>query len=162
MRLVGPDSYVITFSRKQFKVLASDGSNVFRGMASGRGAKLYVFSSNGHPIYVGVTIQKIRNRLRYGWQAQGRGGYYGYAFRKHLAQAALDIWYLEPRRGINSKVDLETIEAELVFLIRKRGQWPMFQTEIHFHQSDKEHRNLAAEVLRHYDRVPTPRQSRRR
>lgn len=31
----------------------------------------------------------------------------------------------------NPEVDLETIEAEVVFLIRSAGQWPSDQTEIH-------------------------------
>jgi hypothetical protein len=35
------------------------------------------------------------------------------------------------------------VEAEIVFAIRCGGQWPPFQTGIHFHPSDEVHRPLA-------------------
>jgi hypothetical protein len=44
--------------------------------------------------------------------------------------------------------ELETVEAEVVFLIRCAGQWPRGQTEIHFHPSEKEHRDLAAKIVK--------------
>lgn len=38
-----------------------------------------------------------------------------------------------------------------MFLIRQRtGQWPRFQTEIHFHPSTEDHREAAQSVLDHY------------
>ena len=43
------------------------------------------------------------------------------------------------------------MEAEVVFLIRQlSGQWPPFQTEIHFHPSTEDHREAARAVLEHY------------
>jgi hypothetical protein len=46
--------------------------------------------------------------------------------------------------------DIETVEAEVVYLIRAAGQWPAFQTEIHFHPSSPRHRELAEEIMSHY------------
>lgn len=55
--------------------------------------------------------------------------------------------------GLN---DLETVEAEVVFLIRQEyGQWPEHQTEIHFHRSSAEHRKLARMVVAYYAQLPT-------
>jgi hypothetical protein len=41
-----------------------------------------------------------------------------------------------------------TIEAEVVYLIRQAGQWPLFQTEIHFHESSEERINGKLSALR--------------
>ena len=46
--------------------------------------------------------------------------------------------------------DIETVEAEVVYLIRSAGQWPEFQTEIHFHPSTPVHRKVAEEIMQHY------------
>ena len=58
----------------------------------------------------------------------------------------LHIWYLD---GEDTKpADLETIEAEVVFLYRQEsGQWPQEQTEIHFHPSSNIHRHCARQVV---------------
>ncbi len=58
------------------------------------------------------------------------------------------IWYDE--KGSDSD-DIEAIEAELVFNIRKHyKQWPKFQTEIHFHQSSKQHVKVAEKIFDNY------------
>jgi hypothetical protein len=46
--------------------------------------------------------------------------------------------------------DIETVEAEVVYLIRAAGQWPAFQTEIHFYPSSARHREVAAQIMSHY------------
>ncbi|WP_305809178.1 hypothetical protein, partial [Staphylococcus epidermidis] len=51
----------------------------------------------------------------------------------------------------DSCLDIETIEAEVVYLIRQAGQWPRFQTEIHFHPSGDEHRQWALTIAETYD-----------
>ena len=150
MKLHGPDRFALTFNARQFQVLAPGGGSKFRGRASNREAKLYVFSFEGAPIYVGVTKQPMRARLRLGWNARGESGYHGYAFRRTLKNADLDVWYFEGRHNVDPLLDVETIEAEIVFLIRSLGQWPRFQTEIHFHASEPLHRELAGNVLHHY------------
>jgi len=38
-----------------------------------------------------------------------------------------------------------------MYLIRQEsGQWPEYQTEIHFHQSTSLHRAIARSILNHY------------
>jgi hypothetical protein len=58
----------------------------------------------------------------------------------------LDVWYLE---GDNAtRRDLETVEAEVVFLCREQsGQWPIGQTEIHFHPSKSRHKEYATRIF---------------
>jgi hypothetical protein len=150
MRLLGPDRFALTFDARQFEVRSPDGGTKVRGRAARRGPKLYIFSVDEEPIYVGATKQPIRARLRLGWSAQGESGYHGYALRRTLRRADLAVWYFERGTASDPLIDVETIEAEIVFLIRSKGQWPKFQTEIHFHPSQAAHRDLAAKVLRHY------------
>jgi hypothetical protein len=64
--------------------------------------------------------------------------------------ADVDVWCdLEPTND-DPKHDVETMEAEVVFLIRQAGQWPASQTEIHFHQSTSAHRTVAATMVQRY------------
>ena len=117
------------------------------GKAAARIPKLYVISQNGSPIYIGITKQGIRNRLRFGLKATGKGGYYGYAWKKSKKIAQLDLWYPNNAKKCDSTY-LETIEAEVVFLIReKMKQWPKHQTEIHFHKSTIGQRKQALKVF---------------
>src|SRR5207248_1938012 len=126
------------------------GTPRFSGSSTSHRPKLYVVSIAETPIYVGVTKQPVRSRLRLGWNANGRGGYHGYAWRRELSQAFLDVWCHNDPHTVNPLIDMETVEAEVVFLIRSAGQWPQYQTEIHFHQSKPEHRNVAKTILKRY------------
>ena len=63
--------------------------------------------------------------------------------------AFLDVWCHEDSTQRDC-LDVETVEAEVVFLIRSAGQWPEFQTEIHFHRSEPIHREIAARIISHY------------
>jgi hypothetical protein len=150
VRVVGPQTYQLTFDAKAFEVRCSLGTDKFSGFSTSKLPKLYVVSINRRPVYVGVTRRPIRARLRGGWRADGRTGYYGYAFRHKLVSAQLDIWCHENAAGPKLNLDLETVEAEVVYHIRQAGQWPLFQTEIHFRPSKAEHRRLAQHVLSHY------------
>jgi hypothetical protein len=111
--------------------------------------KLYIASIDNKPIYVGITKQRIRNRLRFGWKAKGDAGYYGYAWRHGHTTAVLDVWCHINAMERNER-DIETVEAEVVYLIRAAGQWPAFQTEIHFYPSSPRHREVAADIMSHY------------
>jgi hypothetical protein len=71
-----------------------------------------------------------------------------------LTNASLFVWYADADEGPASQRVLETIEAEIVFAIRQSGQWPAFQTEIHFYPSTKAHRRLAASVLDSISKAP--------
>jgi hypothetical protein len=89
----------------------------------------------------------MANRLRFGLRADGKGGYYGYPWRGQT-DLDLDIWYLDDAPPTKAAKELECIEAEVVFLTRQKlDQWPKFQTEIHFHASEKFHRDAAARIF---------------
>lgn len=147
MKVIGPDRYKLSFNPKRFTVSCSNGATKFSGLATSRLPKLYVVAVNEWPIYVGTTKQSMRSRLRLGWNAKGDAGYYGYDWRHKFKEATLDIWGFE---GAPDEDFIETIEAEVVFLIRCSGQWPPGQTEIHFHQSETVHRDIAATIMRRY------------
>jgi hypothetical protein len=149
MQILGPDRYQLTFTPEAFKVLCPKGTDKFSGTATSDLPKLYIASINDNPIYVGITKQSIRNRLRLGWNAKGESGYHGYAWRRGNSSANLDVWCHIDAIDRNER-DIETVEAEVVYLIRSAGQWPEFQTEIHFYPSTPHHREVAAEIMAHY------------
>lgn len=99
MRISGPERYTLNFDSHNFSVTCAKGTNKFSGIAISRFPKLYVVSIAEKPIYVGVTKQPIRNRLRFGWSATGAGGYYGYAWRHKHTAANLDIWCHQDPKG---------------------------------------------------------------
>jgi hypothetical protein len=150
MKVIGPDRYRLSFDAKTFTVSCPKGGGTFSGLATWKRPKLYIVSVDQWPIYVGVTKQPMRNRLRFGWNATGASGYYGYAWRHEFKEADLDVWSHHDAPPDNSLVDIETIEAEVVFLMRCAGQWPLFQTEIHFHPSEPVHRGIAATMIARY------------
>jgi hypothetical protein len=150
MKISGPDRYQLSFDATSFKVLCQKGTHKFSGLATSSKPKLYIASADGWPIYVGITKQSIRNRLRFGWNADGAGGYHGYAFRKELSDALLDVWCHDDAPADDRCLDMETVEAEVVFLVRSAGQWPKYQTEIHFHPSTEEHRRVAGSIMSRY------------
>ena len=148
MKLTGPDKYRLSITKlTAYTVSNAAGGNTFKGRAASKVPKLYVVSNNGIPVYVGITKQSMCNRLRMGFQASGESGYHGYAWRRHLKSVDLDIWYDEDDVERKMK-DVEAVEAELVYLIRKNlDQWPKYQTEIHFHQSTPAHRKQAKAIF---------------
>ena len=151
MKLDGPDRYYLAVPKGRFSIKAALGDHRFSHRASGRSPKLYVVHDHDHPIYVGVTKQPMADRLRLGWSADGEHGYHGYAWRHAFKSVGLDIWYQTLAASRGQMVDLETVEAEAVYLLRGRyGQWPAYQTEIHFHPSTSSHRKVARYVLELY------------
>jgi hypothetical protein len=92
MFVTGPERYKLTFDATAFVVTCARGTSTFSGIATSKKRKLYIASVDEKPIYVGVTKQSIRNRLRFGWNAAGKGGYHGYAWRHRLTEAFLDVW----------------------------------------------------------------------
>lgn len=118
-------------------------------MATNKLPKLYIVSIGGEPVYVGITKRSISGRLRGGWNATGETGYYGYRWRHGNESAVLSVWCHMDAPDRNER-DIETVEAEVVFLIRSAGQWPEHQTEIHFHPSTDVHRKIAAGIMSHF------------
>jgi len=160
MNLAGPERYDLTFDTEKDNrcvVRCSNGTPRFSGLAAKKVAKLYIISRENWPLYVGMTVQKMGTRLKLGFTAKGKGGYHGYAWRRSFRNATLDVWCPVSSIGLLTPRDAETIESEIVFLIRQSGQWPLFQTEIHFHESNADHRRVAAEIMRNYEPVPSRR-----
>lgn len=151
----GPERYTLSYTPTDFKACCALGRTTFSGIANSNKPKLYIASVDNTPIYVGITKQPIRQRLRHGWKANGQSGYHGYAWRHSGTSAVLDIW--EHTNAVNrNERDIETIEAEIVYRLRHTtGQWPQFQTEIHFYPSNEEHRRIAEGIVGHYSRVRT-------
>lgn len=145
MKLVGPETYRLACTANTFAVTCEGGTPKFSKTACSRIPKLYALSVERTPIYIGITKQPIRSRLRYGFSADGRTGYYGYSWRHKIAEATLSVWFQEDAHD-GSTTEIETVEAEVVFLARCAGQWPLYQTEIHFHQSNEMHRSIAAGI----------------
>jgi len=134
-----------------FVITDPQGGPNFRGMAAAPGPKLYIVSGAEEiPLYIGATIQKMRTRLRQGWNATGATGYYGYPWRSATEPLNLDIFYLLDCPHEKWTRELETIEAEVAFLVREAGQWPVGQTEIHFFPSDDWHRRAASDIAKTY------------
>ena len=150
MKISGPERYKLAITPAAFTTTCAKGTPRFSGIACSRKPKLYIASVDEKPIYVGVTKQMLRTRLRFGWKAKGESGYYGYAWRHKFSAAHLDVWCHEDAPTEKQSLDIETVEAEVVFLIRQAGQWPLYQTEIHFHPSLPVHRNVAASIASHY------------
>lgn len=101
--------------------------------------KIYLVRDKLSVVYVGVTSQSIATRLRYGLSPKGKNGYHGYKW-KHLNKVDLFIFCFNKR----NTEEIETIEAEIVYLIRNRTEsWPKYQTEIHFHNLTKKEKKAA-------------------
>ncbi len=149
MRIEGPEIYKLTLTPTAFTVLCAKGTDKFSGLARNDLPKLYIVSISGKPMYVGYTKRDVRSRLRDGWNATGQHGYHGYSWRHGSDNAVLSVWCHMDAVERN-EIDIETVEAEVVFLIRSAGQWPEFQTEIHFHPSTPVHRKVAADIMSHY------------
>jgi hypothetical protein len=108
-----------------------------------RGNKIYLVGKNGRIHYVGATKQPMATRLRNGVQPNRRTGYHGYQWLKENGSHCLITWMLDNTQNT------ETIEAEIVYLFRKYyGQWPKYQTEIHFHQSKRKEREAAKKIFK--------------
>ncbi|RWP57495.1 MAG: hypothetical protein E5V60_01540 [Mesorhizobium sp.] len=149
MKIVGPERYDLSYTPESFSV-----SERFSGIAKSSIPKLYIASIDGRPIYVGITKQGMQKRLAYGWKAAGRSGYYGYAWRRQGVAAVLDVWGHVDAVDRNVR-EIETVEAEVVYLVRLiTGEWPGFQTEIHFYPSTNKHRRIAETIIGHYGLKP--------
>ncbi len=114
----------------------------------GDGYKIYIIKDKNNIIYVGMTKQSIGTRFRgsfyaYNNQKENKklNGYSGYKWIEDYMEnkKKLDLYIFslpeynnEPE---NIKEFIEAIEAEIVYKIRssKKGQWPIYQHEIHFH-----------------------------
>jgi len=151
MKFAKPERYQVTCLEREFVIADPEGGRNFRGAAATPGPKLYILSgSEMIPLYIGATKQRMRTRLRQGWNATGATGYYGYQWRRATEPLNLDIFCLLDCRSESWTRELETVEAEVAFLVRAAGQWPVGQTEIHFFPSGDWHREAASEIAKNY------------
>jgi hypothetical protein len=95
---------------------------------------------------VGITSQSMSTRLRIGFKADGKTGYWGYKWKNELTNAELYIWSFPSK----DKEYIEAIEGELVYYLREQtGKWPKHQMEIHFHPDvTKEQSDIAKTLLK--------------
>lgn len=106
-------------------------------------AKIYILVDGKNILYIGTTTSSIKNRLRSGLKADGLNGYHGYKW-KGQKNVGLFVWCFEDL----NKVQIENIEAELAFIVRKTtGKWPLYQNEIHFNNDYSTTGNLIATKL---------------
>jgi len=154
LKLEGPYTYQVSVDGDDsYSVLSAEGRRTFLAPVTTRGPKLYVFSHSSSLIYIGQTVQGMSARMRLGFKADGTGGYWGYRWRKELAEASLHIWVLNECPEEEEFYALECIESEVVYLYRSEfNQWPKFQTEIHFHESEGNHRALAREIFNGFNK----------
>lgn len=140
------NSYLIEIAGSAYQCVRANGrqhQGFLSPDTSGKLPKLYVVKHGTDVCYVGITKQDIRNRLRFGFTAQGQNGYHGYKW-KDLKTVELLIWPF-PDNEIGY---VEAIEGELVFLVRERtGRWPLHQMEIHFHPAASDSQKMAAEEI---------------
>ena len=149
MRLDKPHQFEITVvGEDAYAVKCVRGRDCFHAPVTTRSPKLYVFAHGDRLLYIGQTVQGMAARMRLGFQADGTGGYYGYRWRKAMQVATCHVWCLHDVSEEDELHTLECIESEVVFGYRSKfNQWPPYQTEIHFHASNDEHRALALEIL---------------
>ncbi|WP_167483169.1 GIY-YIG nuclease family protein [Leptospira selangorensis] len=107
--------------------------------------KIYILRKNNRILYVGQTKRQLRSRLNYGLAAEGKNGYHGYKWKTEEV-AEIIVFYFMDRKYDQELI--ETIEGEIVYLVRKKtGHWPIFQNEIHFHNvKDKSAFQIANEI----------------
>lgn len=105
--------------------------------------KIYIIKDKSEYFYIGITQQSIRSRFRYGFNANGETGYHGYKWKdKSIVQ--LFVWCFDEL----TSYQLESVEAELAFLIRaKTNKWPIYQNEIHFNNDYDEAKEIANSIF---------------
>lgn len=136
---------IIVKNEKIVSVENNLGELNFKTPVTGRNPKLYFILLKKELVYIGITRQPIRNRLRIGVNPDKKTGYHGYKWLKNDANYKILI------QIVDENVNLEGVEAEIIYEFRKNhGRWPKYQNEIHFHNINGEMKKLA---LRTYNEV---------
>jgi hypothetical protein len=148
MKLDAPFDCLLEVAAGTYRVVRGDVPCQFNAPFSTRGvAKLYTLACDHSLLYVGIAQQSMAGRLRDGFSATGKGGYWGYKWKDLERTLKLTVWTAKSDGQHVSLRELETVEAEVAFLCRQlSGQWPAFQHEIHFYPSAPSHRDAAAEI----------------
>ena len=114
-----------------------------KGEAFGNRRKIYIISSGEEVLYVGEAGTSIKTRLERGCDdfnhsettGKSRHGYRGYKWLDTNNPLTLTVAIFH--NADIKREDVEAIEAEIVYLIRRhKGLWPTGQNEIHFNNVD--------------------------
>jgi len=115
------------------KVKFSLDKSIGKAFKKDRG-KIYIISKGKKVVYVGETKRSIIKRLN-----DSRNAIYRHQFftdRNKDTELIVSIAVFAEEYNDSHKEILEAIEGEIVYLIRNNsGSWPMFQNEIHFHNT---------------------------
>jgi hypothetical protein len=131
------------------RVRSPEGITKFTGALNHHCSKVYVISADNEIVYVGSSKQPIRSRLDGALKVKGDRGYRGYPWKNSQQKLTLDVWLFSNYELLKGSrcMNAETIEAEVVFLIRlNTGNWPKHQAEIHFHHALEEHKQIASKI----------------
>jgi len=141
--------YTISVRNKKIVSVLSDvGTNHFVSPVTKKGGKIYIVGKRRQIHYVGITRQPIRNRLYSGVKPNHAAGYHGYKWLVENGDHCLIIWEFD------DKANIEALEAEVVHCLRiNYGDWPEYQTEIHFHPTKDNERTLAKRIFQESDRI---------
>ena len=111
--------------------------------------KLYVVVRQTEFHYVGITNRPMAARINLGLKAKGKGGYHGYKWKHIREPLGLLVWAFENEKGASFLRELETVEAEVAFLVRHTtARWPLSQTEIHFYHATPAHLQAAQGIVK--------------
>lgn len=148
LNLNDPIEYELIIKNSSYKLFRNNEVTKFSEPITKNGvAKLYTISAQRKLFYVGITKQSFSARLNYGLKAKGKNGYHGYKWKEIKQPFTLTIWTMKNNIKNDTIKEMEIIEAEVAFLWReKSNNWPLYQNEIHFHQSSKLHRDLAEKI----------------
>jgi hypothetical protein len=146
-RMISCNRYRLRISGNDYTCIKANGEKANHFIApdtQDKIPKLYVVKNRDEVCYVGITSQGIGKRLRYGFKATGKNGYYGYKWKDKIKQAEIFVWCFPGTKAEH----VEAIEGELVYLIREEtGKWPRYQMEIHFHPEVTEPEKQIAQVI---------------
>lgn len=150
MKLPDPQRYALRLlPRSGYEVLFEDRTRVgFVQPSTLVCPKLYVVALSRDIHYVGVTNRPMASRINVGLRATGKHGYHGYKWKLVNKPLRLLVWSFPEQKGKPFLRQLETVEAEFAYQIRKRtGKWPLSQTEIHFYQATTAHLKAVAKIV---------------
>jgi len=142
-----PYEYTLTIKNKSINEIRDKANNKVRYFdpvltAKKKTSKIYVLKIKKDVLYIGQTIQSMRTRLTQGLHAKGKNGYHGYKW-KNNEDVKLYVFCFQKMETKK----LESIEAELVFLVRNNtGKWALAQNEIHFNNNFEEAKKIAFKI----------------
>jgi len=149
--ITNPKLYIYTIKIEKQKIVSvlsiDDNANYFKYPVTEKGKiKIYLIGKNKSIHDVDITTQSIRSRLRYGVNPNHRTGYHGYQWLREEGKHIIVVWVFSSDDNENREF-YETVEAEIVYLLRAcYGQWPKYQTEIHFYRTNSKIKSLAAKI----------------